>query len=760
MKKISVIIFCYVLFVFNSNIYAQTNYALDFDGGDDYISAGYLHLANNSFTIEFWAKQDAAALGRYRIAVSQGTGVSNQGLHIGFRDNNHFTFAFYGDDLDYTTAFTNTDWHHWACTYDASTNTRKIYLDGKLVASDNPASDYSGGDKLYIGYNVVSGNNYWDGQIDEVRVWGEERKHADVLSTMHIQLSGSESNLLANWRLDDGTGFTADDLKNSYDGTLQNMAEEDWINSSVPFGSGTNETQTGFSTGSWITFSGTGARMYFNTLPAGEIVSVTKISGAPNVVPTDLDDVFDSQYWIINRSSADAIDANIEFSIAEDLTSEDNSNRHWIRLYDRAFNSDGAWSYLKDAAWVDATNNYAAFDNISTFQQFIYGRLYDLFTENSSSLTGVDYSDADWGDYDNDGDLDILLTGYDGSNWAIIYKNNGDQTFSNSGIGLWGVAQGSSDWGDYNNDGDLDVLITGSGVSKIFKNNGSDSFSDISAGLTGISFSSAAWGDYDNDGDLDILLTGYDGSNKISKIYRNNGSDSFTDIGAGLTGVQNGSVAWGDYDNDGDLDILLIGYDGSSYISKIYQNNGNDSFSDINAGLTEVGWGSAAWGDYDNDGDLDILLTGYTGSVRISKIYKNNGNESFTDINAGLTGVAGPAAWGDYNSDGNLDVLLSGAGYDGSSLRISRIYKNNGNDSFTDINAGLTSVTAGCSAWGDYDNDGDLDILLTGETGSEKISKIYRNNSTVSNSVPNTPTNLSSSISGDEVTLSWDAGNR
>ena len=83
-----------------------------------------------------------------------------------------------------------------------------------------------------------------------------------------------------------------------------------------------------------------------------------------------------------------------------------------------------------------------------------------------------------------------------------------------------------------------------------------------------------AWGDYDNDGDLDILLTGDHGSGgRVAKVYRNDGGGTFTDIGAGLTGVYDSSVAWGDYDNDGDLDILLTGYSGSGKVAKVYRND-------------------------------------------------------------------------------------------------------------------------------------------------------------------------------------------
>ncbi|MFH2049543.1 MAG: FG-GAP-like repeat-containing protein, partial [bacterium] len=229
--------------------------------------------------------------------------------------------------------------------------------------------------------------------------------------------------------------------------------------------------------------------------------------------------------------------------------------------------------------------------------------------------------------------------------------------------------------GDYDKDGDLDILLTGNGVSnpisKIYRNY-SGSFVDISALLPGVSWGSVAWGDYDNDGDLDILLTGNGVSNPISKIYRNDGGGSFIDIAASITEPQLGCAAWGDYDNDGDLDILLTSISGNS---KVYRND-NGSFVDISASLPRVNNSSAAWGDYDNDGDLDILLTGDPfASDYISKIYRNDGG-SFVDISATLPGVSsGSVAWGDYDNDGDLDILLTGWDYTGD--RISKIYRNN-----------------------------------------------------------------------------------
>ena len=367
-----------------------------------------------------------------------------------------------------------------------------------------------------------------------------------------------------------------------------------------------------------------------------------------------------------------------------------------------------------------------------------------------------------------EGDETVSLTLFNPSSGTLGYLHEATLTiednepFSDSGAALTGVEWGSAAWGDYDSDGDLDVLLSGCGdsscstrASKIYRNNGG-AFVDSGATLTAVGNSSAAWGDYDSDGDLDVLLSGNDGSGRVSKIYKNN-DGSFAPVNAGLTGVDHGSVAWGDYDSDGDLDILLSGDTGSGYVSKIYRNNGSDSFTDIGASLTGVSGSSVAWGDYDSDGDLDILLTGGTGGLAsVSKIYRNDGGSFTENTAAGLTGVGSgsSAAWGDYDSDGDLDVLLSGFTGTGS---VSKIYSNNGSGSFAAIEAGLPGVDASSVVWGDYDLDGDLDILLTGFSSSGDISKIFRNETNVANALPGAPSGLNSSVSGGAATLSWSA---
>ncbi|MBF0432993.1 MAG: Ig-like domain-containing protein, partial [Fibrobacteria bacterium] len=386
------------------------------------------------------------------------------------------------------------------------------------------------------------------------------------------------------------------------------------------------------------------------------------------------------------------------------------------------------------------------------------GGFFSEVSNITDSLTQAFSNHVAWADYDNDGDLDILLTGSDLSSNTIteIYRNDAG-IFTNIQAGLSGVLSNAVDWGDYDNDNDLDLLIAGSsdGVNKISKiyRNDAGSFTDIAAGLPGVSGApTASWGDYDNDGDLDILLVGKDTESVlIGKVYNNN-NGIFSDISAGLTGLENGDGAWGDYDNDGDLDILITGWDGSAPRSIIYRND-NGAFTDIYASLTDIYYGAAAWGDYDADGDLDILLVGGILGGRIGTIFRND-NGTFTDIAAGLAQLyRSTVAWGDYDNDGDLDAIVSGV--DGSLNKINKLYRNDAG-TFVDINAGLPGVEYGSIAWGDYDNDGDLDLLISGrDENNNNISKVFKNNSSVSNTAPTTVEGLSSTVDADSVTLGW-----
>ncbi len=319
---------------------------------------------------------------------------------------------------------------------------------------------------------------------------------------------------------------------------------------------------------------------------------------------------------------------------------------------------------------------------------------------------------------------------------------------SDGADGLPGVTAGAMAWGDYDNDGDLDLLLAGDNgttkITRVYRNDGSGSFSDISAGLVGVADGSVAWGDYDNDSWLDILISGYTSSTTaITKVYHNDGSGHFHDIAAGLTGVGSGSAAWGDYDNDGRLDILLAGSDPTLVVNadqsnlhagaslgvvKVYHNDGNGIFrSDRNYGSTTRG--VAAWGDYDRDGLLDFVVTGQDGSLAPStQLFHNEGNGWFAAKAPLLPGFTGESvAWGDYDNDGQLDLLLTGTTV-GSPSHSTVVLRNMTGGGFQDIQAGLEGVFNGSALWGDYDHDQWLDVLVTGEDGSgHAVTKIYHN---------------------------------
>ncbi len=373
-----------------------------------------------------------------------------------------------------------------------------------------------------------------------------------------------------------------------------------------------------------------------------------------------------------------------------------------------------------------------------------------------AGLAGVERSSAAWGDCDNDGRLDILLTGWTGTQTVSkVYRNSGG-SFTKIGADLAAVYLGWASWADYDADGDLDFVLSGNThapdwqvIARIYRND-QGGFADVGASLPGVYRSFASWADYDNDGDLDLLLAGWTGTEHITKLYRNE-AGSFVQAGADLVGVSSASASWGDYDRDGDLDLLLAGWTGAQHVTKVYRNDGG-SFADIGASLPGISSGSACWTDFNGDGDLDILLAGASSSGPVAEVYANEAG-GFTAVGAGLVGVEFPSAWcADYDNDGDADILLTGSTASGP---VSRIYRNDG-EGFTDVQAGLPGVYRGTGSWADFDNDGDLDILLTGWTGTQRIAKLFRNTGDIFNSPPTAPRNLWAMVSDSRLVFHWD----
>jgi hypothetical protein len=336
----------------------------------------------------------------------------------------------------------------------------------------------------------------------------------------------------------------------------------------------------------------------------------------------------------------------------------------------------------------------------------------------------------------NAGSYVVTVTDGDGSISSGPWVVDVDPTFtkitSDPVVGTYvGQGEGNAAWGDFNNDGNLDLFVSViQGPNLLFTNNGNGTFTRITTGsLSTGSYVSAgsAWGDYDNDGfpDLFISVNGSPPNNDL--LYHNNGNGTFTQITTGAivsSGGKGNACAWGDYDNDGYLDLYVINSDQNNFL---FHNNGNGTFTRITSGPLVTATGNSqgcAWGDYDNDGYLDLFVTRSGNNL----LLHNNRNGTFTLITNGPVvafSSGGPCAWGDYDNDGYLDLFATGGGPNSTSL----LYHNNGDGTFTRITNGpvandIIGYNGGC-AWADYDNDGFLDLFIS-VIGNQNL--FYHNN--------------------------------
>ncbi|MEW6027105.1 MAG: CRTAC1 family protein [Planctomycetota bacterium] len=371
-----------------------------------------------------------------------------------------------------------------------------------------------------------------------------------------------------------------------------------------------------------------------------------------------------------------------------------------------------------------------------------------------------------WGDFDNDGWEDLLLNG------SILFQNSKGKFVNVTQKAKLTKSDGGI-WGDYDNDGYLDILAYSLHDYTLWRNNKNGTFIDVTkeAGLGANPHptQAVAWIDVNNDGYLDFYATNYErqdlkdekGNQIIAQgtpdvLYLNNKNGTFTDITekAGVNENEKPRCGYGiapaDFNNDGLMDLYVTNYRlGPNYL---YQNNGDGTFTDVarEKGVlgkeTEVqqengiafSYGhsiGAVWGDIDNDGDLDLFCANLAHPGRFlefsdtAKLYVNQGAPEclFSDIRkqAGIPyqETHSEPSFGDYDKDGFIDMYLSCV-YE---KRKALFYRNQGDLTFKDITeeSGIDQEDGWSSAWGDFDNDGNLDLAVGGSWSS--TLKLYRN---------------------------------
>lgn len=382
-----------------------------------------------------------------------------------------------------------------------------------------------------------------------------------------------------------------------------------------------------------------------------------------------------------------------------------------------------------------------------TMTQLIFAQQFIKITSGDIVNDKGDSRSVNWIDYDNDSDLDLFVSNGPASGENnFFYENNGDGTFRK--LTSLAVTQDlapsdGSSWGDYDNDGDADLFVANwyNINNLLYQNNGDKTFTAVNNTIsTSRGYSeTGSWGDYDNDGYLDLYVCNSEGTKK-NFLYHNNGDGSFTKITTG-TPVSDANYSrnadWVDYDNDGYIDLFVTNENGQN--ENMYHNNGDGTFSSVSIpGVTTSGGNSTSsnWEDIDNDGDWDLFIANYRDQKNF--MFRNNGDGSFTKISEGPV-VTDPAnsfgsSFGDIDNDGDLDLFVTNA-FTGSARTINYLYTNDGLGNFTrddQFSSADSGWAYGC-AFGDYDKNGFLDLFVAKCFNAVENNALYRNTNSKGN---------------------------
>ena len=414
----------------------------------------------------------------------------------------------------------------------------------------------------------------------------------------------------------------------------------------------------------------------------------------------------------------------------------------WYSYYDQSLGSE----MEELVSNLTRTVNWEANDDLTTPSVWFGNQ--ELFSRDFIKPNYVNYGNSRgvaWGDYDGDDNLDFIVANSGTLNF--LYHNQGDGQFVrfNDDPFASDIHDATTPvWGDIDNDGDIDLFVANNGISGsennlFYRNNGNQTFSRMvgQSLVTDAEYSTcASWADYDRNGFLDLIVVNQGG---LNALYKNLGDGSFDRIGVSPFSVDQGmsrGCSWADYDNDGDLDLFIAnaGSDPGEF-NFLYENLGDGQFNKItseNPVVTDKGMSyGGCWGDYNNDGLLDLYVVNGGGQANV--LYINQGDGNFIKAPDTLP-ICEPsdsrgASWVDFNNDGWLDLLVINF-FDFSDEGYRNIlYQNLSDGNFMKIGTGPIYIDSGDKsghAWADYDRDGDPDLIITNPDDVATI--LYRNN--------------------------------
>lgn len=375
--------------------------------------------------------------------------------------------------------------------------------------------------------------------------------------------------------------------------------------------------------------------------------------------------------------------------------------------------------------------------------------------------------DVAWADVDGDGWLDLVgninwIANRNGTNLAYA------ETTHNQIAGPIALA-------DANADGWVDFAVTGSrygqSTTQICTNRPPEAvpgFRQTFLGLTaplkpGFTDAAITWADYDGDGDPDLVACGLTNLQPASafatQVWRNDGALLFTGVADLLPRLSLASMAWADYDADGDLDVCVLGSTNratTGAFTRLLRNDGAGAFTDSGAILPQLCSGFVAWGDCDNDGRLDLALggTGVVGNRPTNQaiVLRQEHREVFTELARLEPLTDGRAWWLDFDNDGDLDLAYTGKREGWGLSHVFKLYLNDGHGHFMDISPPTGDWQGGfgdANAFGDFDGDSDLDVV--------SLTALRRNNAPRTNNPPSAPSGLTASLGDQTVTFAWSA---